>query len=73
MIEAFRMGNAQTNAVAHRDVIDFPAIARELRARLRFEIRVVGATRRNSIRDFAKLSIEPRRFDTLGRLQVDVA
>ena len=67
MVVAFRVRNAQREAVADRDIVDFPAMARKIRARGRFEIGVVVTAAEDFVGDPGERAIEPRRLETLFR------
>ena len=67
MVESFRMRNPQADSMADRDVVDFPAMLGELGAAVRFEVRIVGASFGDLIRDGAQRSVEPWSLDAFYR------
>src|SRR5438046_8012887 len=67
------MRNAQREAVADRDVIDLPAVARKIRARCRFEIGVVMAAAEDFVGYSRESTVEARRLETLFRRKIAVA
>ena len=67
MIVPFGVRIAQADAVAHRNVIDFPPVAGELRARGGLEVRVVGASARDAIGHFTQRPVEAWGLRALDR------
>ena len=73
MVVTLGMRNAQCQSVTDRDVIDFPAVLRELGARGGLEVRVVVPPTKDLIGDPGERAVQPRRFLPLGWREIAVA